>query len=762
MNKHLLLLLLASYSVLTTFAQGPAAAADILIPKPTKIEAGEGYFTWTPGTEISIPKNARDLVAHSQLLKAFWGTNTPPAATSNRINLKLDSKFPSSEGYRLSISASGIDLTAATPAGLFYGIQSLLQLATAGRESNTLTKIAAAVIQDQPRFGYRGMHLDVSRHFFPVAFIKEYLDMLATYKFNYFHWHLTDDQGWRIEIKRYPKLQQVAAWREETLQGHARNQPARYDGRAYGGFYTQSEVREIVKYAQERYITIIPEIEMPGHSVAVLAAYPELACTDGPFKVATKWGVFEDVFCPKEETFTFLENVLSEVIALFPGKYIHIGGDECPKTRWKESSLAQAVMKTNNLADEDELQSYFIRRIEAFLQSKGKRLMGWDEILEGGLAPNATVMSWRGIQGGIDAARQGHDVVMTPTQYCYFDYYQADNALEPLAIGGMLPIEKVYSYEPIPAELTPQESRHILGAQGNVWTEYIADPADVQYMAYARMMALSEVVWSDPTQKEFRGFAQRLAPQLNHWQQQGINVANRLFDLSCSSRGLPSGGIEVTLKNPIGNGEIRYELDGRDPKPNSPLYQEAMLLEESALLRATTFVDGKQVAPVAWMDIYHHLGIGAKLSLSQAPANRYLSLAPNALLNGVRGRNNRFDDQEWIGFDQGHNLVALIDMGTSKPLQYLQLRFFHQPGAWIYAPKQIEVYWAEDEAGQQISGPVRMDINSPLDQVATVRVPLPKTTRFLRILVPNAGQIPAGQPGAGNGAWLFVDEIEIH
>jgi hexosaminidase len=321
--------------------------------------------------------------------------------------------------------------------------------------------LPAVDIVDKPAFSYRGMHLDVCRHIFPIEFVRKYIDLLAYYKMNRFHWHLTDDQGWRIEIKQYPKLQEIAAWRAQTLIGKYGAKEPQYDGQRYGGFYSQTEIREVVQYAKDRGVMVIPEIEMPGHALAALTAYPELSCTGGPFKVAETWGVFNDVFCPTEETFTFLENVLKEVITLFPAPYVHIGGDECPKKRWKESEYCQALMKKEGLKDVMELQSYFIRRMEAYLNSKGKSVIGWDEILEGGIAPNATIMSWRGIDGGIAAAKSGHDAIMTPGNYCYFDKYQGDRTTEPIAIGGFLSVDSVYAYNPIPAALTTDEARHI-------------------------------------------------------------------------------------------------------------------------------------------------------------------------------------------------------------------------------------------------------------------------------------------------------------
>lgn len=421
--------------------------------------------------------------------------------------------------YWLKSDKNGTTITATETSGIFYGIQSLLQLIH--KNGNKAELKATQINGDYPAFSYRGMHLDVCRHFFPVSFIKKYIDLLAMHKMNFFHWHLTEDQGWRIEIKKYPKLTEVGAWRNGSMVGHYRDQT--YDSIRYGGFYTQEEIKEVVAYAKSRHVQVIPEIEMPGHALAALAAYPEFSCTGGPFEVAKGWGVFDDVYCPKEETFKFLEGVLDEVCKLFSGQYIHIGGDECPKTRWKTCANCQKRIKEQGLKDEHELQSYFIQRIEKYLNSKGKQIIGWDEILEGGLAPNATVMSWRGNDGGIAATKQEHQVIMTPGSHCYFDHYQGDKETEPIAIGGFTPLDKVYSFNPIPEELNEREASYILGAQANMWTEYVATEEHLEYMVLPRMSALSEVLWTGPNADNFENFRLRLAPFLKSLDNQGYN-----------------------------------------------------------------------------------------------------------------------------------------------------------------------------------------------------------------------------------------------
>jgi hexosaminidase len=421
--------------------------------------------------------------------------------------LEPESQFPNKEAYQLNILGDRASYLRFVQSRIVLWHPNVTPINPIYYQCPEI-KLDNLMMDDIPKFQWRGMHLDVSRHFFSKEFIKKYIDYLAMYKMNTFHWHLTDDQGWRIEIKKYPKLTEVGAWRNGSMTGHYTDQT--FDDIRYGGFYTQEEIKEIVAYAKERYITVVPEIEMPGHALAALASYPEFSCTGGPFEVGKSWGVFDDVFCPKDETFTFLENILAEVIALFPSEYIHIGGDECPKVRWKSCPKCQKRIKDEKLKDEHELQSYFIQRIEKFVNSKGRKIIGWDEILEGGLAPNAAVMSWRGTEGGIAAAKEKHFVVMSPGSHCYFDHYQGEPKNEPIAFGGYTNVEKVYSFNPIPKELSEEESKYILGAQANVWTEYINTPEHVEYMVFPRIAALSEVLWGTSNPNEYKVFETRL------------------------------------------------------------------------------------------------------------------------------------------------------------------------------------------------------------------------------------------------------------
>lgn len=526
-----------------------------IIPKPLERILGEGHFQLNDQTVIAADLGHPDAVNLAVYLQELLSAPTTwsfpivelkEAPGSNSIRLFIESgevydptthpalwnpdpntvnidAFSSPEHYILDITDKNISIRGKHAPAVFYGIQSLRQLLPAHVELRDYSRVPMGtewvvpvqLINDAPRFGWRGMHLDVGRHFMPVSFVKKYIDLLALHKMNTFHWHLTEDQGWRIAIDKYPLLTEIGAWRDSTLIGNYGS--GRYDNIRYGGYYTKEDIREVIEYATSRYITIVPEIEMPGHASAALAAYPEFGCQDleHEYKVQSTWGIFPEIFCPTEETFSFLKDILTEVMELFPGPFIHIGGDEAMKDHWQASQIAQDIMRREGLADEHELQSYFIRRIDAFLDAKGRRLVGWDEILEGGLAPNATVMSWRGESGGIAAAQMGHDAVMSPTGFAYFDYYQSENrANEPIAIGGFLPLERVYGYEPIPAELSEELHPHILGAQGNVWTEYMKSEEKVEYMAFPRLIAMSEVVWSPKDMRNYDGFIDRLRSYL--------------------------------------------------------------------------------------------------------------------------------------------------------------------------------------------------------------------------------------------------------
>lgn len=574
MKNFFAAILLVLLSTTVQFAQSEEIN---IIPRPNYVQTRSGAFVLDNGTKIVVEhrqdRHLAELVRNR--LRSEFGIESKITAKidgSPTIFIsRTDDNFIISDGYIITNDGNLLNLEATSPAGRFYAVQSLFQMI---RKDGEKVTVPNAIVNDRARFQYRGMHLDVSRHFQPVEFVKKFIDQMAQYKFNYFHWHLTDDQGWRIEIKKYPKLTTVGQYRSESHEG-SYSPIFKGDGRPIEGFYTQEQIKDIVAYAKERYITVIPEIELPGHASAALAAYPELGEKCAPpghkFEVKKTWGIFKEVFCPTDETFKFLEDVLDETIKLFPDSpYIHIGGDEVLKDYWKESAFVQELKKRENLKDENEVQAYFIRRIERFVNSKGKKIIGWDEILEGGIAPTATIMSWRGMRGGIAAAKAGHDVIMTPTDFVYFDYGQGDPAYEPLNIGGYIPLSRVYSFEPVPPELTAEEAKYILGGQANIWTEYIETGSQVEYMAFPRMLALSEVLWSKKEHRDFADFQRRLWTHLPRLDRQNVNY--RIPE--------PGGLQNIVTENervsieltPVPGTRVHYTTDGATPDENSPVY----------------------------------------------------------------------------------------------------------------------------------------------------------------------------------------------
>ena len=582
MSKIFSILLIVIAWSFSIFAQGTIN----IVPKPKSVQLTRGLpFEFNYKTKIvATDESGRKLAGYlNDYLLKFHGfkieyTGIPKKNQKNTIIFRLRLvDIPSrSEKYILNVSKDVVQIEARGYAGLFYGLQSFLQLLPSKIEKGT-AKIPAVEILDEPRFKYRGLHLDVGRHFMPVEFVKKFIDLMSQYKLNTFHWHLTDDQGWRIEIKKYPKLTEIGSKRKESHQGPY-SPVFKGDGIPIEGFYTQEQIKEVIAFAKSRHITVIPEIELPGHASAALAAYPELGkgCKENyEYKVQQTWGIFKEVFCPTDATFKFLEDVLAETITLFPDSpYIHIGGDEVLKDHWKESEFVQDLKKRENLKDEHEVQSYFIRRIEKFINSKGKQIIGWDEILEGGLAPNAVVMSWRGEKGGIEAAKAKHNVIMTPTNTMYFDYGQGDPKYEPLNIGNHLSLETVYAYNPIPKELNADEAKYILGAQANVWTEYLKKPENVEYMAYPRVLALSEVVWSPLESKNFADFQSRLPNQFARLEIQNVNyripAPNGLQNILLTDT--DKAKIELAPSTP--NAKIFYTLDGSEPTEKSAEYKQ--------------------------------------------------------------------------------------------------------------------------------------------------------------------------------------------
>jgi hexosaminidase len=581
------------FALALLFAGCALPAQDIaIIPAPVSLMVGKGHFTINSSTPIRLEGSGLEKSVNflNDYLSRFYGFKLPVVTTARTgkaivLNFeRMDQPLPGA--YRLEVKQNEIYIAGDNEEGVFYAIQSLIQLLPV-QPARTLL-IPCVTMEDHPRFGYRGLHLDVGRHFFSVDFIKKYIDYIALHKMNYFHWHLTEDQGWRIEIKKYPLLTVVGGCRNGTVIG--RN-TGKYDSVKYCGYYTQEQVKEVVKYAADRYITIIPEIEMPGHAMAALTAYPYLGCTGGPYEVQQRWGVFRDVFCAgNDSTFQFMQDVLDEVIELFPSKYIHIGGDECPKDRWKTCPKCQRRIKENNLKDEHELQSYFIRRIENYLSSKGRSIIGWDEILEGGLAPKATVMSWRGEKGGIDAAKQNHNVVMTPSAYVYLNYAQKKNE-DSLTIGGYLPIEKVYAYEPVPPILSDEEAKHILGAQANIWSEYTANNSILEYMMFPRLSALSEVLWSPKAKRDWKDFSKRLPVQFKRYERWSARYSKAYYDIKASILPADDGrGVLWKLEANTSPSESKIVYEMPDAAGMPRIYSDPVKKRESFLRSVFTLL----------------------------------------------------------------------------------------------------------------------------------------------------------------------------
>ena len=604
MIQRMILLFLGAVCLMQS-SWGSEDSLNTIIPRPQFFKSKSGVFEIGSGTVIWVDQKQADLQAIGRQLadglSAVRGSalkllQDQPAQRGRGIRLVVQPGLDlPEEGYRLEAGREAIVILAKTATGVFYGVQSLLQLV---RKEDRRVWVPAVSVQDQPRFAWRGMMLDVGRYFYSVDFIKKLLDNMALYKMNRFHWHLTDDQGWRIEIKKYPELTAKGAWRSETQ--FARGGDRWVDKNPHGGFYTQEQVKEVVRYARSKCITVIPEIEMPGHSLAALSVFPELSCTGGPFKIPGQWKIEKDVYCAgNEKTFAFLQDVLSEVIALFPGTVIHIGGDECPKDRWKACAKCQQRIKEEGLKDEHELQSYFIKRMERFLLQKKKTIIGWDEILEGGLAPNAMVMSWRGTKGGIEAAKLKHPVVMSPNTYMYFDYYQGEHHIEPYANGNLLPIKKVYEYEPVPEELTESEKPFIAGVQANVWTEFIHSNATAEYMIFPRIAAAAEVGWTSKDQKNWTDFSKRIEQEFVRYDGADIHYARSIYNVWCRAKtDSTAGTAEIVLEAESYRPGIRYTLDGSTPTATSALYQAPIKATLPVTVNAAVFRNGKRIGAI--------------------------------------------------------------------------------------------------------------------------------------------------------------------
>ena len=761
--------------------------ADIkIIPKPVELEIKRGKFIIKPGTKILVDASdleVRNLAIYlDQILTNVTGMDIQveeyhDTEADNDIVLSIHKKFEritDLEGYLLEIQKKRINIKAAHPAGLFYGMQTLFQLLPpevfAGQYVPVEVEwsVPCLEITDKPAFSWRGMHLDVSRHFFPKEFIKKYIDMIAMHKMNVFHWHLTDDNGWRMEIMKYPKLTEIAAWRVDREEEPWRERELQKPGEkaTYGGYYTQADIEEIIEYAQSKYITIIPEIEMPGHTSEVFAAYPDLSCTGE--KLTVQPGYYwpnEDIFCAgKEETFEFLEDILTEVALIFPSGYIHIGGDEANKARWKECKFCQQRIIDEGLKDEDGLQSYFIRRIEKFLNEKGKKLIGWDEILEGGLAPEATVMSWRGFEGGVEAARMGHDVVMCPTSYCYFDYYQADPEFQPEAIGGFLTLKKVYSFDPVPPDLSAEEAKHVLGAQGNVWTEFIPTPEHAEYMAVPRMTALAEVVWSPKTSHNWYDFQHRMQEQFKRFDMMEVNYCEGSYRVEIIPMyNLKKEKYAVKLESEVPGGNIYYTLDNSEPGTQSSLYTDFIPIDSNTIIRAAYFKGSKMMGKPVSKQIEFHKAIGKNVQYLAGYSYKYPGNGLFPLVDGIQG-SLKHTDGTWQGY-QGDDVEVVIDLRKKTSFREISAGFLQSQNRWIFLPEEVVFSASYNGKDFEVFGVITHEADKRVDEPNIKRFRLsleePLTARYIKVLARNIGHCPDWHRGADDECWIFVDEIVV-
>lgn len=765
------LLLLSSVAVLQ------AQQAVSIIPKPVSLQQHDGSFLLDGKVQLESSGNNKAVAGVMQYfanainqISGYHLATTTASGKDKIIRFVIaQTSEVGDEGYKLSVTTNQIIIQANQPKGLFYGVQSLLQTLPVIRTNQTL-QIPCMDITDYPRFKWRGMMLDVSRHFFSPQLVKEFIDLLATYKMNTFHWHLVDGAGWRIEIKKYPKLTSLAAWRVDDWGKPWDWSEVKFNAdrskATYGGYYTQEQIKEIVAYAAARQITIVPEIEMPGHSEAALAAYPEYSCI--PHKRS-----FNDIgdfyakdaasnYCPgNDSTFIFLQNILTEVMALFPSKYIHLGGDEVDKTSWEHCPLCQRRMKEDGLKNVEELQSYFMRRMEKFLNAHGRKLIGWDEILEGGLAPQATVMSWRGEAGGIKAAQMHHDVVMTPGTPLYFDHYQGDPATEPPAIGGFNTLKMVYDYEPVPSELNSDEAKYVLGAQANLWTEYIPAYEQVEYMTLPRMLALSEVLWSPKASRDWKDFNRRLQQQEIGFEQRGIHYSKGNFKVDIKPQ-ITDGKLFVSLETENQDAVIHYTTDGSEPTTSSLRYDKPFEVTHSMTVKAALALNGSMVkAWPAQQSFTLNKATGKPVEFVNHYSKYYPANGAATLTDGMRGTTDI--GKQWLAFDK-NDMVATIDFGKPVSANFVSLGCIQAYGSWVFLPQWVKFEVSAD--GKQFTELATVNNTVPAtDKMVQIKDFSAKVNaqnfRYLRVTAKNLEQCPKGHPGEGKDAWLFCDQIIV-
>lgn len=776
------IMLILSFFAGNIFGQKTTDQLNI-IPLPVSVEQQDGEFIISGLSKVYVTVNDDQLVKIAQDFaqkiniakhtKLEVIVSEKPKNQNNIIvfSLSKDAKKYGQEGYSLEVTPQGIQIESNQANGAFYAVQTIYQLLpyqifSADAVGNMDLSLPCVKIFDMPRFGWRGDMLDVSRHFISIDYLKKNLDYLASLKMNKFHWHLTDDQGWRIEIKSYPKLTEVGAWRVDRnqLSWHNRMEQQADEIASYGGYYTQEQIKDIIKYASERYIEIIPEIDIPGHSRAAIAAYPEISCDEADYKVATGGIMDENTYCPgKEVTFEFTEKMLDEVMDLFPSKYMHIGGDECNKDKWKTCDHCQKRIKDNNLADEHELQSYFIKRVEKIINAKGKTMIGWDEILEGGLAPNATVMSWRGTDGGIIAAKEGHDVIMSPNSYCYLDLRQGDPDIEPDYGYGKLLLSTAYSYNPIPEGFSEKDTKHILGVQGNLWGETMTKPFDHNYMLFPRLFAIAEVGWTPYELKDYSDFIRRTEYAFNRLDEMHVNYAPSMYNVKINHEGsILSSDLLIKLSTDAGNVEVRYSLDGSDPSAMSKIYSKAFPIINSVTIKAQAFKNDKPVGRLTTKEISVHKAAGKKVQYQIKPSQRY-NTSDLCLTDCIRG-NSDYSKDFWVGF-QGTDADMLIDLQEEKEISNIMASFMHSTGSWIFLPTNVKceisingtdyITVGEFDFSNQalMAGKYLKEVNMEFDQ---------QKARYIRLHATGVKENPDWHPNKGGKSWIFMDEIIVN
>ena len=743
-----------------------------VIPMPQEVKStGSGTYTLS-GQAITIgyPEQAKKMQQNAEFLAEYLqqitGTKASVVSGEGDITLALCGDIKETDGYKLSVDEHGVQIHGASEAGVFYGIQTLRKSLEATTNGEDIA-LPFVEINDYPRFSYRGVMLDASRHFMSMEEMKTFIDILALHNLNRLHWHITDDQGWRIEIKKYPRLTEIGANRRETVIGHNSGE---YDGKPYGGFYSQEQIKELIAYADAQHVVIVPEIDLPGHQLAALASYPELGCTGGPYDVWCQWGVSHDVICAgNEKAMLFLEDVLSEVIELFPSEYIHIGGDECPKTEWAKCPKCQRQIRKLGIkgdethSPEEYLQSYVISRMEKFVQSKGRRIIGWDEILEGGLPKNATVMSWRGEAGGLEAARLGHDVIMTPNTYLYFDYYQSmDTDTEPTAIGGYLPLELVYGYNPIPEGFDEEAAKHIIGVQANMWREYMPTASQVQYMLLPRINALAEIQWSNPASKNYNKFLTRVDRMNKKYEALGYNYATHIYDIKRSFESNSKNAVLTMILDKLGSGEIYYTTDGTTPTSESTLYTKPIAINEDAHIQAVVIRANDEKSRVFSEKIFISKSTGKPITLNVEPSDNYKYEGAKTLNDGLVGNGN-YRTGLWLGF-QDRSLEAVIDLTEVQEISKVSFNNNIMKSEWIVGAQGATVRVSEDGknyttvAQETYTETVESDKNGTETNVITFE---PIKARFVEVVIKSA-TLPKWHPSAGKDGFLFVDEISVN